>query len=263
VQGVVWLSGNGIVHADADGVVTKLLVRPGSNVTPGTALIQLQDPLLTARADVLKIRVQELQFRLDRLDFSDLAKARVVQEELRLTRANLKFAQERQAALVVRSQTAGTVILPEADDLVGRFVHRGDTIAYVARFKDTVIRVIVPEADADLVRNTAEHLSVRMSGDIAHEYAAYVAREVPALSDTLPSMALSTRGGGDISLDPTDPTQKRTLAKLLQLDLKFVDSPHISRIGGRVYVRFYYGEQPLARRLYRTARQVFLRVFQI
>lgn len=263
VQGVVWLPGDGIVHASADGVVTKLLVRPGDNVSSGADLVELDDPLLSARAALLEIRIEELQYRLDRLDLSDLAQARIVREELQLTRADLKFAQERKAALVVRSQTSGTIVLPEADDLVGRFMRRGDIIAYVVRGKEPVIRVIVPESDADLVRNSTMRVSIRMAGDIAHEYTASVAREVPALSDILPSMALSTRGGGEISLDPSDANQKRALAKLLQLDLELRNSPYISRIGGRVYVRFYHGSQPLARRLYRSARQVFLRIFQI
>lgn len=263
VQGVVWLSGDGIVNASADGVVTKLLAEPGSNAVPGEPIVSLEDPLLTARTDVLKSRVEELQFRLNQLDLSDLAKARIIKEELRLTRADLEFAQERQTALDVRAQSAGTVILPGGNDLVGRFVHRGDTIGYVARFKDPLIRVIVPEADTDLVRTSTMRISFRLAGSISQKHSAYMVREVPALSDTLPSMALSKKGGGDISLDPTDASQKRTLAKLLQLDLKASDSLDVPRIGGRVYVRFYFGMQPLAYRLFRSARQVFLRVFQI
>lgn len=263
VQGVVWLSGDGIVHAAADGIVTRLLVRPGSEIPAETDLIELEDPLLTARAELLEIRVRELQFRLDRLDLSDPANARIIREELRLTRADMEFARRRQEALRVRSQTAGTVVLPEGEDLVGRFVQRGEVVGYVARFEEPVIRVIVPEADADLVRNSTKHMSVRLAEDITQEYEAYVVREVPALSDTLPSLALSTRGGGEISLDPTDAMQRRTLANLLQLDLKLVERLDVQRIGGRVYVRFYHGTSPLAYRLYRSARQVFLRVFEI
>jgi putative peptide zinc metalloprotease protein len=173
------------------------------------------------------------------------------------------LARDRQKALTVRAQAEGTFILPGATDLVGRFLQRGDTVGYVARFDRPLIRVVVPEDEADLVRSRTREVSVRLAGDMADTVPASVIREVPALSDSLPSAALSTEGGGSIALDPTDPRQRRVLANLLHLDLRFGENRTIPRIGSRVHVRFSHGADPLAGRLYRSIRQVFLRVFQI
>ena len=262
-QGIVWLPGDGIVHAGSDGVVTEVLAEPDSKVMPGTPLIRLEDPLLAARTELLGLRVKELELRLDGQDIADPGKARIVREELRLARADLDLARERQKALIVRSQAEGTLILPGAADIVGKFVRRGDTIAYVPRYEKPLIRVIVAESDADLVRSRTRDASVRLVGNVLEVLPVAVVSEVPAFTATLPNLALSTAGGGEIALDPTDASRKRVLANLLHLDLRLADSRYIPRIGSRVYVRFVHGAEPMAGRLYRSVRQIFLRIFQM
>jgi putative peptide zinc metalloprotease protein len=262
-QGIVWLPGNGIVNVGADGVVKEILAAPDSEVAQGMPLVRMEDPLLTAKVELLTIRVQELKARLAKQDIADEANSLIVKEELRLAEADLALAADRQKSLTVRSQASGTFILPGATDLVGRFLHRGETVGYVAEFDHPLIRVVVPEDEADLVRSRTRNVSVRLVGDMWRAVPASMIREVPALSDSLPSAALSTVGGGTISLDPTDPKQRRVVANLLHLDLRLDEDRTIPRIGSRVYVRFSYGAEPLVGRLYRGVRQVFLRVFQI
>ena len=263
VQGVVWLPGNGIVHAGADGVVAEVLARPEGAVVPGDIIVRLDDPLLRSRADLLEVRVAELDLRLAKLDLADLANAQIVREELRHAQADLELARRNMDALAIRAPTAGTLILPNATDLVGRFIKRGETVGYVAEFAHPVIRVIVPEDDADIVRNQTTDVAVRFVADPSRAYAAEVAREVPAMTDTLPSSALSTAGGGQIALDPRDPGQRKVLANLLQLDVRLRDGRDLRTLGGRVYVRFSHRVEPIAGRLYRMVQQVFLKTFQI
>jgi putative peptide zinc metalloprotease protein len=263
VEGVVWLPGEGIVHAGAEGIVTEVNAAPDSVVGAETALMRLEDPLLRSRVALLELRVRELQSRLENLDLSDLAKAKIVREELRLAGGDLEFARKLLGSLVVLAETSGTLILPEAEDLVGRFIRRGDVVAYVLGSTSPLVRVIVAEDEADLVRNRTRAVSVRFAGDVSRQFAGEIRREVPALSDTLPSLALSTVGGGRIALDPRDQQQRRVLASLLHLDIGVTDDVRIPRIGSRVYVRFFHGMEPLAERLYWSLRQVFLRSFKI
>ncbi|MFC6657561.1 hypothetical protein ACFQEX_19870 [Roseibium salinum] len=263
VEGIVWLPGKGVVHAQSDGTVLELLAMPGQQVDPGSPLMRLEDPLLSGRVALLSIRIRELEHRLDKQDRGDQANARIVRQELQLARADFENAQIRERALVVKADSKGTLVIPGAKDLLGRFVRRGQRVAYVAQFEDPPIRVIVPEGSADLVRNKSQQIKVRFVEKPQIEYQAKIAREVPALSDTLPSAALSTMGGGKIALDPSNTQSNRTLEKLLQLDVFLTESQITSRVGSRVFVKFYHGKQPLAERLYRLSRQVFLKLFQI
>ena len=243
--------------------MSAVLATPDSFVAAGAPLVRLDDPLVTARLELMGLRVKELELRLGKQDMGDLANARIVREELRHARADYQLALARQEALTIRAASSGTLILPNASDLVGRYVRRGEVLAYVAQFDAPLIRVIVPEDDADLVRSETSDVSVRFAAAPSMVYAAEVEREIPALTATLPNNALSTAGGGQIALDPRDSNQRRVLANLLHIDIRLSESRETSSIGGRVYVRFFHGAEPLASRLYRSIRQIFLKTFQV
>lgn len=262
-EGVVWIPGNGIVHAGSEGVVREVLASPDAQIVSGLPLVRLDDPLVAARVQLMSHRVKELELRLLKQDLSDLANARIVREELRHAQADYELALARQEALTIRATSDGTLILPNASDLVGRYVRRGEVIAYVARFDAPLIRVIVPEDDADLVRSDTSGVSIRFVGDTSKTYSAEIVREIPALTATLPNSALSTVGGGQIALDPRDANQRRVLAKLLHIDVRPTEPRALTSIGGRVYVRFFHGVEPVAARLFRSLRQVFLKTFQV
>lgn len=262
-EGVVWIPGGGIVHAGSEGVVREVIAAPDTLVAAGAPLVRLDDPLVTARVELMGHRVRELELRLGKQNTGDLANARIVREELRHARADYQLALVRQEALTIRAASSGMLILPNASDLVGRYVRRGEVLAYVAQFDAPLIRVIVPEDDADLVRSETSDVSVRFAAAPSTVYGAEVEREIPALTATLPNYALSTAGGGQIALDPRDSNQRRVLANLLHVDIRLSESRDISSIGGRVYVRFLHGVEPLASRLYRSLRQIFLKTFQV
>lgn len=262
-QGYVATNAEAAVNAGADGMVAEVLVQPGAEVEAGTPLIRLDDPLHAAQLRMLEARIAELELRLQAEQQVDQASARVVNEELQQARATLAAAQEKAKGLVVRSATGGRVILPGYKDLVGRFIRRGDLLAYVANFRDPLIRVVVDENSADLVRRNTQTLSVRFAGSPEAEYDARIVRDEPALSSELPSLVLATEGGGDIPLDPAQPGRMQALESVLRLDLRLTEAPAVAVYGDRVYVRFSHGNEPVAARLYRGIMQVFLRYFSV
>ena len=89
-----------------------------------------------------------------------------------------------------------------------------------------------------------------------------VEREVPAASSQLPSAALSTQGGGDIALDPTTESGQ-ALESFFQFELSLDQLVGVDSLGERAYVRFDHGSEPLAGRIYRSLRQLFLRQFHV
>jgi putative peptide zinc metalloprotease protein len=125
------------------------------------------------------------------------------------------------------------------------------------------ILAVVPEDSADLVRQRTTDLEVRFVGAPRTPQVAHIAREVPALTTSLPNRALSTMGGGQIVLDPTDARREKSLANLLHLELRLADRSMLNRIGERAHVRFSHGYEPLAGRLYRGWRQLFLKHFKV
>ncbi len=263
-EGVVWVRGEAAVHAGAEGVVATLEAAPNAELAPGAPILRLDDPALAGRVRLLAARVTELEAHHAMRDLSDPVRARVTLEELNLARADLALAQERLAQLTIRSRAEGRLSLHRPDDLVGRFVRKGDLIGYVARFEEPVIRVVVPESEADLVLQRTRDVAMRLHSARGEVLAARVERISPRLEESVPSLALTTQGGGAVLLDPTAADRQRTIGRYLQLDL--VPEPGAlaaPRFGERVHVRFAHEEEPVAHRLYRTLRQVFLRHFHV
>jgi len=89
---------------------------------------------------------------------------------------------------------------------------------------------------------------------------ARLANAAPAASRQLPSAALGDRGGGPFATDPADGAGARSLEPVFLYDV-FVNGRLLDRVGGRAWVRFDHGFEPLAFQLYRRAAQLFLKQF--
>ena len=262
-EGVVWAEEETLVNASADGVVAEILASPGSVVTQGQPLLQLHDPLLPARVRVVEAELAELHLRYDALRVVDLAEARVVAERIKHSEAELALNLARAEQMTVRSPAGGRFLLGTATDLEGLYLQKGDSVGYVADLADPLVRVVVPQSAIDLVREQTGAVRVRFADRFAQVLPAEVIREIPFVTDQLPSPAFATEGGGRISVDPSDPSGQTALELLYQLDLKIAEPIAATGVGARVFVRFDHGERPLAYQLYRELRQLFLSRFSL
>jgi putative peptide zinc metalloprotease protein len=263
-EGVVGVRGEATLHAGVDGTVVALHQAPGTEVAVGTAILALEDPALAARARMLAGRVAELEAQHAMRDLSDPVRARITLEELNLARADLEAVRERLSNLTLRSRAAGQLSLHRPEHLIGRHVRRGDLLGHVVPEADPVIRVVVPESEADLVLRGTTGVALRRASERARVLPASVERIAPRLEESLPSLALATGGGGGVSMDPTDPARQRTIGRFLQLDLALAAGQSAAaRFGERVHVRFAHAAEPMAWRLWRGLRQVFLKHFSV
>jgi putative peptide zinc metalloprotease protein len=264
VEGVVSVPGEGRVIASADGTVAALVAAPGEAVAAGDILVRLEDPLQEARVRLLEATVAERRRRLEEALATDQARARMRRAELEHAEADLALAGERREALAVRAGAAGIFVAHVPTDLLGRFVRQGELLGYVTTFRDPVVHALVPEADADLIRQGTRDLSLRFATNVATVLPARVVREVPELTDALPSLALAAEGGGAIALDPTAAVEaRRALRSFLALEIGVDAGQPFRSVGERVFVRFRHDPAPVALRVWRSARQVFLDTFEI
>jgi putative peptide zinc metalloprotease protein len=264
-QGVVWAPEESWVRAGTDGVVAQVLAESGEHVSAGTPLLRLEDPVLAARVHALAAELAEVGARYDAALAADRVAAAALRAEQSFARERLADATARAAELVVRSPTDGVLQLPRpSGDLPGSFVQRGEPLAYVTTPAALTVRVVVPQEDVDLVRQRAAGVQVRLVETLADARAAHVAREVPAATADLPSGALSLAGGGGVATDPRAADGQTSFQSLFLFDVA-LDSlpPTAARLGGRAYVRFDHGAEPLARRWFRRIRQLLLERFDV
>ncbi len=262
-EGVVWVPEEAQVRAGAEGFIVSLLAPVDAEVRRGQALIQAEEPFLETRVAVLNAQVEELVAKYDALAPVDRVQAAQVREELVAARANLQRAREREAELVFRSPTTGRFVVPNAADLPGHFVNKGQLVGYVVQPGELTVRVALTQDDIALVRQDTRSVEVMLAGWGSRPVPARIRREVPGASAQLPTAALGSAGGGPIAVDPRDKQGMTTLRQIFQLELALPAEVRSDYLGARVFVRFEHGFEPAGFQMYRAFRRLLLRQFNV
>ncbi|MGE5664110.1 MAG: hypothetical protein ACM31I_07270, partial [Deltaproteobacteria bacterium] len=262
-EGVVWVPEEALVRAGTACFIGRVVASPGLEVEKGALLVECNDPVYHAEVRILEARLAELERRHDAAVANDPVEARIVQEAIESAKGNLARARQRRTELDIRSPADGILVVPGVQDLPDRFLKQGDLIAYVLNVKRPTVRVVVGQPDVDLVRQRTRKVTVRLKERLEREIPAVVVREVPGALERLPSTILGVSGGGKIAVDPRDAAGGKALEKLFQFDLQLDEAVESLYVGGRVYVRFDHGLEPVGFQWYRTIRQMFLRRFHV
>jgi putative peptide zinc metalloprotease protein len=262
-EGVVWIPEESVVRAGTAGFLESVVAPPDAMVRKDQLLAVCRDPLLDAQVKVLQAKLDEQLARYDAANATDKVEAQLVREEIASTRAELARAQERVHDLEVRSPSGGRWIVPNAQDLPGRYLKQGDLVGYVLEIDRPTVRVVVPQSTVDLVRQRCRRVDVRMVERVGPVRQAVIKREVPGGLERLPSTVLGRTGGGEIATDPRDTQGTKAFEKMFQFDVELTRSLDRVFVGGRAYVRFDHGPEPIAFQWYRQLRQLFLRRFNV
>jgi putative peptide zinc metalloprotease protein len=243
--------------------VRRLAAEPGAPVKAGAALVVTEDPLLELRARVLEAQIRLLEMRAAALRLENRVRWAMPLDELDAAQRELAQVRERLAELIISSPTAGTFVLEHAAaDLPERFLRRGEQVGYVLPAKVATARVLVSQDDVDLVRMRSLRIEAKVAGRLYETYEARLVREVPAASDRVSNLALSSAGGGGAALDPRQTKEPKTLSAWFAFELELPQTRALA-LGEHVYVRFEHGAEPLAQRIYRSVRQLFMRQFTV
>ena len=267
VQGVVWPPNQAQLRTEEDGMVEALLLRDGQQVQAGEQVLQLASPALQAALERQSARVQALEATL----VDALPRGGTLAGDGR-TEFNAALAErdrllDRVAALALRAQVAGRVVLPADADLQGQFLRRGTLVGQVLTGAAPTVRMALPEAQALDLRRDMAGLSVRLAASPQQAFGARLQRDSQGAGLQLPSAGLSTRHGGSVPTDPRDPTDLRPLQPVVLLDAQLESTPAAAqrgsgeRIGERAWVRFDRGTAPLALQGVYAVRQQMLRRF--
>jgi putative peptide zinc metalloprotease protein len=262
-EGVVWVPEEAQVRAGADGFIEEILAPANSQVRRGQPLVRAEEPFLATRVAILNAQLEELSAKYDALRPVDRVQSGMVREEMVAVEANLRRALERQAALTYSSPASGQFIVPNAVDLPGRFVHKGQLIGYVVEPRGLTARVALLQDDIAMVRQRTRAVEVMLAGWGAEPMQAGIRREVPGASLQLPTPALGSAGGGPIAVDPRDKHGVTTLRQVFQLDLSLPPQVRSEYLGARVFVRFDHGFEPVGFQMYRAFRRLLLRQFNV
>ena len=262
-EGVIWVPDDALVRAGADGFIKEVAVDPGSIVQRGRPLLLAENLELEPKIRVLEAQLRLLQTRAQAELQTSRVRWEITREEIRATREQLADARKRYQELTIRAPVSGRFVLAgTAGDLPDRFLHQGQEIGYVVPAATVTARVLVSQDDIDLVRTRTKRVRVKLAGRLYETYDARILREVPAASDRVTNLAMSSVGGGSAPLDPQDAKKAKTLNSWFEFELE-LPATHAFVLGEHAYARFELGSEPLAWRIYRSVRQLFLRRFAV
>ena len=258
---VVWLPEKAQVRPEVDGFVAALPVADGTHVEPGALLVRLDNPELLAQREQLASRLEGLRTEQFQQLLRDPNAAQSLALDLDRAQAELQRADERVAQLEVRAATAGRLVMPRQGDLLGAYVRHGATLGHVLAPGELRVRAAVAQADAFLVRHRLRGAQVRLADAPGTVLAATRSGDIPAATRRLPSAALADHGGGPYPSDPAEKDGLHSLEPVFLVDVVPAGQTPLARVGGRAWVRFDHGSEPLALQAYRRASQLFLQHF--
>ncbi|MBL8486359.1 MAG: peptidase M50 [Rhodocyclaceae bacterium] len=274
-EGIVWAPEQARVRSANDCFVSAVLVRRDQWVRTGDPLVQCEDPELVAKARELEGRLEELAAGRIAYFASNRMHADMVREEMEHAEARLREIRQRVDGLMLRSPADGRFVMADPESAPGRHVGRGDTLAYVLDASPVRVRVVVHQAQVDLVRSAVRAVEVLPSDRLFEPSAARVLREIPAATDELPSAALAVESGGSVGTDPRRRRDRqedrpagtggeaRALQTLFLFDLELPPGVPAAGIGQRMHVRFEHPWTPVAVQAYRALRRLFLARFNV
>lgn len=257
-QGVVWVPGESLVRAGADCYVDKLYFEHGAIIEKGDPLLQCRNVELETRVAVLKAKLEEIEAMYTAELVNDRVRAIIAKNEKENIRVELQQAQQEVSKLDIYARSSGTLIIPGAQDLKGRYVRKGELLGYTLDKELITARVVVPQQDIDLVRHQTKSIELRLSNKVSQVFQAKIKSFTPSATDELPSPALTVEGGGDIAINPAETERMKAFQKYFIVDLELPAEAKTSYLGSRIYVKFSHGFSPLGVQWYRSLRQLLL-----
>lgn len=262
-EGVVWLPDQAIVRAGGNGFFRHWLIEPGSPVSKGEALFELEDQLLSTELEVARAKVAEAEAKYRSEQFVDQAKAALSGRQLEQDEAVLAKLEERAGKLVAYAETDGVLAAAVSQDMPGRYLKKGELAGYVLERNSLIVRVVVPQSDIDLVRAYFRSAELRLADRVGASHSATLVRTPAGGVEELPTPALGVAGGGQIPTVPSDQNGVKTTERVFLVDLALPADVPSTAFGERVHVRFGHGWEPLAWQGFRRLRQLLLSHFNV
>lgn len=258
VQGVVWPTQDARVVTATEGFVVDVNAAAGETIAAGEVLLRLDDPKLRARRQVLAARLDELRNEHAAQRFVSRVRAAMVGDDIVAVQSELALVEQQIEQMTLRSATAGRFFPVDPHRLQGKLLRQGELVGYLLTDDAPLVRAVVAQDEIGLLRSKPTRASVMLGNRLGDVITARLAREVPAGSTVLPSMALGAAAGGDVTVDMQDPQGRTAAENVFQIELELPHGSAVSGIGERVHVRLEYGSEALWQQWSRGFRQLLL-----
>ena len=250
---------------DAPGYVRNIRVSSGTEVSPGTPLIELSDRELDLEIEAtLAQRSETLAMELKALH-SQAADLQPLRKRLETIESKLRDLEVQRGALVVRARESGIWVAPTIQNLIGTWIHRGAVIGQIVNRGGFRFSAVVSQNEAaDLFTGQITKAEVRILGEGGKNLDVSEYQIIPFRQEKLPSAALGWRGGGEVAVSVKDQTGLQAAEPFFQIYADIRSDQGVVLFHGRSgKLRFTLDPKPLLFQWVHLFRQLLQKRYQL
>jgi putative peptide zinc metalloprotease protein len=199
-NGVVNLKTQEQVFIKTEGILEEIYVHTAQYVKKGDKLFRLSNKELEFNIQQTKYQLKEnLNKKLKAVNES-IAYIEPITEKIDFLRQKLKHLEQKKSELVIKAQNDGVVVVDiKVKGYLGNHIKLNTKVAQILNHNSyEFIAVIVQESAIRLFEQDLSDSKLKVNGDIPTTLNLTNTTIIPHEKDTLPSLALSWNGGGDI-----------------------------------------------------------------
>ncbi len=253
------------VHNETGGRVTRVLVEPGSTVTKGQALLELENPELELNLVAARAQRAETEGRIRQALHEAVPNLLPLQRLLEAHEKTVATLEGNASNLVVRAAHDGLWVFPRARELRGSWLPQGGELGVLVNPSGFEFHAVVEAGEVDrLFERSLGPGEVRLRGEAGRVLPLIEARVNPAGQNQLPSAALGWLAGGPVRTRATDERGVQTAEPFFEVRGALGEAGGATLLHGRSgTARFDLPPEPLLPRWIRSLRQLLQRRYQL
>lgn len=190
------------VKTKAGGFVTRILIRDGEQVKKGQTLVVLEDPDQKATLHTLELDLEQIELK-SRIAYNKgmLPEMQMLRRQEEALKTRLQQEREDFASLTLKAPGNGTVIAPDLDQLIGRYLHKGKEILWIVNPTQKHLVASIAQNDIDQMRSLVDqNITVDMRNSGLDLFSGKVKRISPTASTELAHPGLAAKYGGPVDV---------------------------------------------------------------
>jgi putative peptide zinc metalloprotease protein len=237
-----------VLRATSPGWIREVRVHDGDKVLNGDVVMVLEDPALEQERQSRVAEIEQIKVQLQQASVSDPVLKQIAEKRLESTQRSLAMLEEKIADLTIKAPFDGYMVAPDLRNTVGRYAERGAELATIATNNSLLIKANIEQNDSVQALAAIKDLTeVRLVGQ--PETVLHIRTDTfklsPAAVNHLAHARTGTTGGGDIPVDPRDPSGTKPLVNQFEFRAVISNDDLTYQAGQGAYVRLKLASEPL------------------
>jgi putative peptide zinc metalloprotease protein len=218
-NGTVNLKTQEQVYVTSEGILEEIYIANSQKVQKGDKLFKLSNKELDFTIEYTRYQLQESkQKRLKALNES-LTHIKPIEEKIDFLTQKLEHLEEKKSDLIIKANTDGLIVFnPHIKEYLHSHLKLNSKVADILQHSNYEFISVIPQEEArELFEQNLTKSRLKLAGNIPNTFELTNVVILPHEKHTLPSLALSWQGGGNIETIQGDDGSFKTAESFFEL----------------------------------------------